>query len=600
MAETTAPPRRDEVGDAKHNHQHHHQQQQQQEEDQKGDCSEQELLELLRQKESELVMAAELGKALLENNQELRRTKEIQQTELAERMERLEQERHGAVRRLEVRESEWEGRVAELEVELTHVRQELDRKQQGSLETDREKSRALRELSEQNQRLLQQIVAAGETETRLSAELTKLREEFRERTRAAGVHALKETSLHSELRVLLERRRELECRVSALQEENAATQGELDEALARSAMLERQAHGAQVQLSQLQAERREISDSPRCPARRRGSVSERDQGGDVNNMSLLSEIEHSMEREQVLHGGAHQFQQDIQSVYGQLQFLCEQLKGGDPRLKLERKASGEVAAAGQAAPERWTGSDVAAWAESERWPASDAVDSGVETDVSVAESTGSEATPEGLHAALDELKALIRNLCDSDLQLVRERGDRRQRTLNAASDLIARMASRSRPWMPPLTRRPTLSDLLPESSSCCTLEAQAEELREVREECKGLHTVLAGLPWDDGLRKALRERDEAIAKKQGVEVELERCREDMVTLSNQLLEAIQQKVDLSQQLEAWQDDMQMVIGEQLKEQHRKDKSRQVSAGSLRTRSVPQDTKGFFLSFLKNI
>nr|XP_032803069.1 BICD family-like cargo adapter 1 [Petromyzon marinus] len=580
MAETTAPPRRDEVVDAQYHH--HHQQQQ---EDQKGDCSEQELLELLRQKDSELVMAAELGKALLESNQELRRTKEIQQAELGERMERLEQERHGAVRRLEVRESEWEGRVAELEVELAHVRQELDRKQQGSLETDREKSRALRELSEQNQRLLQQIVAAGETETRLSAELTKLREEFRERTRAAGVHALKETSLHSELRVLLERRRELECRVSALQEENAATQGELDEALARSAMLERQAHGAQVQLSQLQAERRETSDSPRCPARRRGSVSERDQGGDVNNMSLLSEIEHSMEREQ--------FQQDIQSVYGQLQFLCEQLKGGDPRLKLDRKASGEVAAAGRAAPERWTGSDVAAWAESERWPASDAVDSGVETDVSVAESTGSEATPEGLHAAVDELKALIRNLCDSDLQLVREQNLQVQ-LRSAFSELETLRQERERDGEE--------LRIYKEKAQCLQseLEAQAEELREAREECKGLHTVLAGLPWDDGLRKALRERDEAIAKKQGVEVELERCREDMVTLSNQLLEAIQQKVDLSQQLEAWQDDMQMVIGEQLKEQHRKDMARHVSAGSLRTKTVPQDTKGFFLSFLKNI
>uniref|UniRef100_S4RQQ3 BICD family like cargo adaptor 1 n=1 Tax=Petromyzon marinus TaxID=7757 RepID=S4RQQ3_PETMA len=426
--------------------------------------------------------------------------------------QRLEQERHGAVRRLEVRESEWEGRVAELEVELAHVRQELDRKQQGSLETDREKSRALRELSEQNQRLLQQIVAAGETETRLSAELTKLREEFRERTRAAGVHALKETSLHSEVRTGT-----LCSRIRILQNQLVFGQSIVSLPLLMTApsslrqrifYLTRQGHVATSTLSQLQAERRETSDSPRCPARRRGSVSERDQGGDVNNMSLLSEIEHSMEREQPLTPPAPQFQQDIQSVYGQLQFLCEQLKGGD-----------------------------------------DAVDSGVETDVSVAESTGSEATPEGLHAAVDELKALIRNLCDSDLQL---------------------------------------------------LEAQAEELREAREECKGLLTVLAGLPWDDGLRKALRERDEAIAKKQGVEVELERCREDMVTLSNQLLEAIQQKVDLSQQLEAWQDDMQMVIGEQLKEQHRKDMARHVSAGSLRTKTVPQDTKGFFLSFLKNI
>lgn len=37
-----------------------------------------------------------------------------------------------------------------------------------------------------------------------------------------------------------------------------------------------------------------------------------------------------------------------------------------------------------------------------------------------------------------------------------------------------------------------------------------------------------------------------------MEVELAKCKIDMMSLNSQLLDAIQQKVNLSQQLEAWQ------------------------------------------------
>lgn len=37
-----------------------------------------------------------------------------------------------------------------------------------------------------------------------------------------------------------------------------------------------------------------------------------------------------------------------------------------------------------------------------------------------------------------------------------------------------------------------------------------------------------------------------------MEVELTKCKMDMMSLNSQLLDAIQQKVNLSQQLEAWQ------------------------------------------------
>lgn len=41
-------------------------------------------------------------------------------------------------------------------------------------------------------------------------------------------------------------------------------------------------------------------------------------------------------------------------------------------------------------------------------------------------------------------------------------------------------------------------------------------------------------------------------RKNAVEVELAKCKIDMMSLNSQLLDAIQQKVNLSQQLEAWQ------------------------------------------------
>ncbi|KAM3615883.1 uncharacterized protein V6R79_009046 [Siganus canaliculatus] len=64
-------------------------------------------------------------------------------------------------------------------------------------------------------------------------------------------------------------------------------------------------------------------------------------------------------------------------------------------------------------------------------------------------------------------------------------------------------------------------------------------------------------------QQAIRDRDEAIAKKNLMEAELVRSKNDMMSLNNQLLEAIQRKLELSQELEAWQDDIQIIINQQL-------------------------------------
>jgi len=44
-----------------------------------------------------------------------------------------------------------------------------------------------------------------------------------------------------------------------------------------------------------------------------------------------------------------------------------------------------------------------------------------------------------------------------------------------------------------------------------------------------------------------------------MEVELTRAKMDLMSLDSQLMNAIQQKVDLSQQLEQWQEDMHRLL-----------------------------------------
>ncbi|XP_026797143.2 BICD family-like cargo adapter 1 isoform X2 [Pangasianodon hypophthalmus] len=68
------------------------------------------------------------------------------------------------------------------------------------------------------------------------------------------------------------------------------------------------------------------------------------------------------------------------------------------------------------------------------------------------------------------------------------------------------------------------------------------------------------------IQRAIKDRDDAISKKTAVEAELLQSRKDMMYLNNQLLEAIQRKLELSQELEAWQDDIQVIINQQLKSQ----------------------------------
>ncbi|XP_047919813.1 BICD family-like cargo adapter 1 [Anser cygnoides] len=489
-----------------------------------------ELLSLIRQKEKDLVLAARLGKALLERNQDMSRQYERMHKELTDKLEHLEQEKHELRRRFENKEGEWEGRVSELESDVKQLQDELERQQVHLREADREKTRAVQELSEQNQRLLDQLSRASEVERQLSLQVHSLREDFREKNSSSSQHIVRLESLQAEIKMLTDRKRELEHRLSAMMEENDLLQGTVEELQDRVLILERQSHDKDLQLHQSQLELQEVRLSYR---QLQGKVEELSEERSLQNFnttstSLLSEIEQSMEAEE-LEQEREQLRLQLWEAYCQVRYLCSHLRGND------------------------------------------SADSAVSTDSSMDESSETSSAkdvPAGsLRAALSELKRLIQNVLDgadstssrrSDDDTLEEQIRRTSEDSRALRELMEGERGKLRQSLEELQRLHSQVTLL--SVEMTTLKEERDRLRGAAEDKETSERLL----------QAIRDRDEAIAKKNAVEVELAKCKIDMMSLNSQLLDAIQQKVNLSQQLEAWQDDMHRVIDQQLMDKHPKE------------------------------
>ncbi|XP_052419709.1 BICD family-like cargo adapter 1 [Carassius gibelio] len=488
------------------------------------------LLSLYRQKEKDLVLAAKLGKALLERNQDLTKQYDKMTKDLNDKLELLEQEKHELRRRLESREGEWEGRVAELETDVQHLQGELERHQVQLREADRDKSRAISELSEQNHRLLEQLNRAAEVEKQLSTQVHSLRDDFKEKSISTNQHMTRLETLQAEIKMLSERKQELERRVKAMLEENEQLQHTVDELRERSLVLEKQCHQKDLQLRQSQLELQEVRVSHRqLSARLEELTEERSlQGFSPNPHSILCEIEQSMEQEE-LEQEREQLRLQLWEAYCQVRSICSQLRGND------------------------------------------ITDSALSTDSSMDESSetlSAKDVPTGsLHANLLELRRLTQNLLDgnestgsrrSDEEVLEEQVRKLSEELRELRELYEQEQEKT---------RDSQEEVLQLHNQVALLSVEVSSSREENERLRAMAEVHEP---NEQLQSAIRDRDEAIAKKKAVEMELAKCKIDIMSLNSQLLDAIQQKLNLSQQLEAWQDDMHRVIDQQLMDKHQEE------------------------------
>ncbi|CAD7683452.1 unnamed protein product [Nyctereutes procyonoides] len=431
----------------------------------------------LQQKEKDVLLAAELGKMLLERNEELQRQLETLSTQHAEREERLQQENHELRQGLAARGAEWEARAVELEGDVEALRAQLGEQRSEQQDSGRERARALTELSEQNLRLSQQLAQASQTEQELQRELDGLRGQCQAQVLAGAELRTRLESLQGENQMLQSRRQDLEAQIRGLREEVEKGQGRLQATHEELLLLRRKKREHSLELERARCEAGEALRALRGLQRRVSELEEesRLRDADVSGASLQSELAHSLD------------------------------SGQDP------KADARGAAPNTPSPE-------------------------------IQEAFSHQPSPQ-----------------EESLEPPKKRASLRPgEILEEKEAEVARLQDE--------------------------VALQRAELQSLREELQRQKELRTHGDPDEALSGALSDRDEAVNKALELSLELGRVSLERDSLSRELLRTIRQKVALTQELEAWQDDMQVVIGQQLRSQRQKELS---AAGAAPRRATPR-------------
>ncbi|XP_015183985.1 PREDICTED: bicaudal D-related protein homolog isoform X1 [Polistes dominula] len=473
--------------------------------------------ELLKQRERDLVLAAELGKALLERNQELTRQSELLAEEYAAKLEvsqiSLEQERHLLRRRLEETKGESEARVIELQTDLETLRAQLEEQNERARRAERDQATLVTELTAQNARLADQLREAAKQEEQLFLEVKLLRDKCAHRNNTLQNHVSSLEILRDEVQLVSAQRTELERRSLELREERARAVAALEEAEERAAALERLGHEAEHRARLAEQERDELA-----AALAAIEVERRGRSGSIQKPPRSLQVEMECEESGSSLGEQEDLRSEVTRAVKRLKELCVHLRRGED-------------------------------------------DSGLQSDCDesmlvITNNTEAEVNYPG---ALTELVEEVYNLALSGRGAPGELGLAVE--LHRVREELNHMKEQLKQSQEELKRRG--ETLLETTSKLSVCEAELRGVKEERDRARNdmEHTQLTK---DEVVAQAYQVRDQAVARKNRAEVELARTRIDVLQANSQLMEAIQQKVELSQQLEQWQMDVQILLDEHVR------------------------------------
>lgn len=508
-----------------------------------GQISEKDVWAQLHQKEADLLLAAELGKALLEKNEELKKQHEKLVDDYSVKLEKLEQEKYILKRQLEITSSENDAVILELQADIKQFKQKLEAQEQLMRQMEREKNLLIEELTAQNTRLTNELSKSSASELQLSSQLQEIKEQCNRRTLSIQDHVNSLESLKNELRMILEKKNDLENRLHMTASEKENLSVALNEASERIHILERSTKEQDTQyqmtvqtLDRLERENGTLSE------RLESFDSQRSSHSDPNHSSLLQEL--SGEDDTMMGGVGSASSKDeatlllykeAQSVYKQLKTLCQTLRSthhdDDSGLHSDMSFS-SLDNTSSSAPQ--------------------SVDAGLGGSAGPSPHQGGPVGLRGpekftrgmLSSAADELVHIIMNMDAMQFKTMFEqtRGMLidQEEDLKKKTDRIMQLESKL-------------------SGQEVELQSALDERNQARDDAS--HSSLA---QDETVVQARQDRDAAIERRTKAEVELAKNRVELMQANSQLLEAIQQKVELLQQLEQWQIDMHELIEEQMK------------------------------------
>ncbi|XP_034655503.1 bicaudal D-related protein homolog isoform X1 [Drosophila subobscura] len=469
----------------------------------------------LQQKESDILLAAELGKALLEKNEELVKQQEKLIEDYSAKIEKLEQEKHMLRQKLSIAEDESDQRVLELQSDLNELKEKLQTQDTAIRQAEKEKTILIDELQHQNTRLTEQIQEAHATELKLSAQIQELKDQYHYRNSSLQDHVNSLESIKTELNLTTGKRQELERRLQHAQDEKESLTSSLEEASDRIHMLERHAREQETKLeTTLQALERS--------QRENNVLSERLGADTSSSMPGKKSLQFEMECDDddgsyTETGKPNHMWVEARSVYIQLKSLVDSLK------------------------------------------VSHDDDSGLNSDISLElesmdNTISSTERNDGEHMAIEFRQGMLSSMSDelTRLLLNLDAGNFKK-MLDQTRNLVLEQEDeikRSHQLIQQLEAKVTVTDV------------ELQNVKEERDQARG--DLEDDTNRDELLTKAQTERDAANGRRTKAEVELARTRVELMQANSQLLESIQQKVELSQQLEQWQMDMHELIDEQMR------------------------------------
>ncbi|XP_076176676.1 bicaudal D-related protein homolog [Ptiloglossa arizonensis] len=487
-------------------------------------------VELLKKRDRDVVLAAELGKALLERNQELTKQNEVLLEEYSSKLESLEQERYLLRRRLEEVKDESEARSLELQTDVETLRRELEQQNERARRVERDQSTLVTELTAQNTRFADQLREAAKQEEQLLSEVKVLRENCALGNTTLQDHVSSLEVLRDEVQLVSAQRTELEKRSLELREERARAMAALEEAEERAAALERLGHEAEhraklaererdelmATLASIEEERRSRSDSIQRPPRSLQAEMECEESGTGNSL-----------------GDQEDLRAEVARATKRLKELCVHLRRGEDDSGLQSDCDESMLV----------------------------IVNNNTTDAEEVNTNGQETLPSSANCpgALLELVEEVYNLSLSGRGAPGELGMAVE--LHRVREELEHTKEQYKQSQEELKRRGEV--LLDTTSKLSVCEAELRGVREERDRARG-DMEHSQLTKDEILAQAFSVRDQAVARKNRAEVELAKTRIDVLQANSQLMEAIQQKVELSQQLEQWQMDVQLLLDEHVR------------------------------------
>ncbi|XP_025090985.1 bicaudal D-related protein homolog isoform X2 [Pomacea canaliculata] len=244
----------------------------------------------LARKERDLLLAAQLGKALLEENEELRRQNMALSQECSQRMEEWQQQKHELQMQLAQRQSEYESTIRDLNDDLTILQERLDNRHHQEWAGNHQHASTMRRLQQHCEYLSEQLQQSLTSQQTLESEVRRLKETAESQNAQLCHRDSCIGQLEGEVSMLQYKNNEAEVEMKAGKDQRTSLIAELEEAHERILLLEKQRRELETQLHQVMNELRELQETNNMLQAELDRLNSRHHNDSGSSQTLFSEL----------------------------------------------------------------------------------------------------------------------------------------------------------------------------------------------------------------------------------------------------------------------------------------------------------------------